>query len=153
MKKALAICFVAFYLLVATGMFVCIVHCAAESFLFGIITAHAEQKDSDHYAKSGSDHHDSTEKHNSSSEKKKDCTGEEDCSCCDQHGTYIIKENISPTFNLKVPQVLLTGYQPAYFNYTFLNKNIGLFDTWPESHAPPGKNNQPIYIKIRSLLI
>lgn len=130
MKKAAVLSITAFYLLLTTGMFVCMVHCAAES----IITRPAMQM-------SGSMHH-----------PEKSCAGKKDCDCCKKHGDFVIKENIKPATDLQYAQtaIMIHHFKIADF---FLNIPVLENTLWEESNAPPGTSGKAITIQNRSLLI
>lgn len=141
LKNAAIVSIAALYLLIATGMFVCIVHCAGDFLLDEAQIAHQDQDKIHEVEEKGT--HD---------EKEKDCTGDSDCSCCNQHGNYIVSENIKVNFDVKIPAVpeLLShsDYQiDIYYKY------VSLENPWPETHDPPGISGKDISIKFRSLLI
>lgn len=87
MKKAAILTIATFYLLLTTGMYVCILHCTAECFVQPKIAMH---DDSDK-AHEGEEH--------------KPCKNKDACDCCKKHGTYAIKENIKPEANLQSESV------------------------------------------------
>ena len=130
MKKAVVLSITAFYLLLTTGMFVCIVHCAAEG--LGTKPAMQMAKSTDHNGK--------------------DCAAKKDCDCCKKHGNYIIKENIKPATDIQYTQtaVLISHFEIAGFllhTTTFQNTS------WEESNSPPGRSGKAISIQNCSLLI
>lgn len=142
MKKA-AILIAAFYLLLITGGYACIVSCGSNH-LKELLTA---------YAAFDGDKHDGKEKHNKS-KTEKHCDGDEDCSCCKKHGNYTVKENIKPDNNfqaLEVPSIAVnSGFLLFSSNYSF----DPTVNQWPKSHAPPPPGiSSPIFIKLHSLLI
>jgi hypothetical protein len=132
MKRAAIIGMGAFYLLLTTGMFVCIVHCAA---------ANLFKKPSMSMANAGAD-----------KENKKHCADGKDCGCCKKHGEYTIKENIKPALDYQFSPVAVLA------NYTItpgdlLRKAIGNDFAWTERKAPPGKSGKEISIQFCSLQI
>ncbi|MEO7212011.1 MAG: hypothetical protein ABIX36_04375 [Mucilaginibacter sp.] len=136
MKKAAVLSIAAFYLLLTTGMFVCIVHCAGEYFLQPKMAMH----DDDH------EDHDVHE-HN----KKKHC-GDKDCGCCDKHDNYVIKENIPPVPDFQAPQIAIIA-QHQIFLSSLQDYPVVARLSWHESHAPPDPSGKSIVIKFRSILI
>jgi hypothetical protein len=130
MKKAAILSITAFYLLLTTGMFVCVVHCAAES----LVT-----KPDMHMAKS-MEHH------------GKDDACKKDSDCCKKHGNYIIKENIKPAIDVQYAQtaILIHHFEIAAF---LLNTPAFRNTSWEESNAPPGRSGKTISIQNCSLLI
>lgn len=136
MRKTAVFGLAAFYLLLTTGMFVCLVHCTAEKVL------------SHHQEMAGM-----AESHHHAEHSKKPCKGGKGCSCCDQHGTYVVKENIKPSVEpLQFQQTFLITFLPEYYhslNSTF-NTRVNL---WTDSHAPPGPSGKDYLIRIRTLLI
>lgn len=141
MKKA-AVCMAAFYLLLITGMYACIVSCGSghiKDFLA-----------SNFYS---SNHKIEQEVH-CAAESEKHCDGEEGCPCCEKHGKYTVKENIKPdsTFELlQIPALAVSYGHSISYNTFSVERTV---NTWPNSHAPPPPGiSPPIYIKILSLLI
>lgn len=125
MKKAAILSITAFYLLLTTGMFVCIVHCAAETI-----------------AAKPAMHMDGAMEHN--------C--KKDCDCCKKHGNYVIKENIKPATDIQYTQtaILIRHFEKAGF---LLNTIAFQNTSWEESNAPPGRSGKAISIQNCSLLI
>ncbi|MGY4386441.1 hypothetical protein ACVWYN_003496 [Pedobacter sp. UYP24] len=133
MKKAAVLSIAAFYLILTTGMFVCMLHCAGEYFLQPKLAMH----DEDHEVREHS--------------KKKDC-GDKDCRCCDKHDNYVIKENIPPVPDFQAPQIAVL-IQHYFFLSQFHYYPVITRLAWQESHAPPYLSGKSIVIKFRSLLI
>ena len=130
MKKAAILSMAAFYLLLTTGMFVCIVHCTAETFA---------AKPAMHMASHG---------HAS----KMHCNNSKNCDCCKKHGSYIIKENVKPYFEWQFSPA------PGLVNYSmprgFILPTPQISSTpWTNINAPPGTAGKDIFLKIHSLRI
>lgn len=142
MKKIGALLFASFYLMLTTGMFVCMLYCSGK-FLF--IPA---QHDHDH-GKSGlvASGHSKETGHSAHKEK--------DCKCCDQHGEYLIKENIKTggaDADLKASNTLLTCIWPSFLGLA-ISKTLIYTKKWPENTGPPIFLKEPLYISNRVLLI
>ncbi|MDP9048576.1 MAG: hypothetical protein M3N14_10590 [Bacteroidota bacterium] len=133
MKKAAILSMAAFYLLLTTGTFVCMMHCAAESLLDKTVMQMTHSSDMGH-------HH------------KKHCTGGSGCNCCKKHGSYVIKENIKPGCDFQYAQTTISTYHTAVPDYIFRAAVIHN-TSWTDSNAPPGKSGKTISIQICSLLI
>ena len=89
MKKFAALILASFYLLLTTGMFMCLVSCGSSQ-LMEVLASNVP-----------SESHCHNEKENHSQERGTEpCNGDESCSCCKQHGTFIVKENIKPDNHL-----------------------------------------------------
>jgi hypothetical protein len=134
MKKAAILSIAAFYLLLTTGMFVCMVHCAAESFFQPKMAMHnAGHDDCD------------TKQHKHGAKDK-------DCACCNKHGNYTIKENIKPALDFQAPQVAVIFHQ---FNYTSLKAQYPAVNRLVMQYgkAPPGVSGKSISIQLHSLQI
>lgn len=130
MKKAAVLSIAAFYLLLTTGMFVCLVHCAAENIIAApemVMTMPMNHHGMDCCKQS-----------------KKDCTK--------THGSFVVKENIKPATEvhftqtaLPVPHLQLTAFVVA-----------GPFTqvTLPQqTKAPPDRSGKAIIIQNHSFLI
>ncbi|MEJ6982455.1 hypothetical protein WG906_18460 [Pedobacter sp. P351] len=142
MKKA-AVCMAAFYLLLITGMYACIVSCGS---------GHIKEFLSSNVFKAK--HNETDIKANCIGESEKHCDGEEGCPCCEKHGNYTVKENIKPDSSLELLKIpaLAESYGHSISHTLFSIEPTS--NAWPNSHAPPPPGiSPPIYIKIQSLLI
>ncbi|MEZ2335060.1 hypothetical protein AB6735_05475 [Mucilaginibacter sp. RCC_168] len=134
MKRATVLSIAAFYLLLTTGMFVCLVHCTGQSLMGNQMAMQAMNHGS-------SPHH---HKHNSKND---------DCDCCKKHGNYVIKENIKPAgvdVQASLVAIVTRPFQliPAATQYLVLNSfKLSL------GKAPPGLSGKAIAIQQRSLQI
>jgi len=134
MKKNWAISFATFYLLLSTGLYVCILHCAGEN-LF-------KPKEREVYSKAGKSHED----------EKAPCSKDKDCKCCSKHGQYVISENVKTTSSLLFAEVAVLNVQNS-FNELFISQVEVNSVSWPKGNAPPGRQKIPLYISNRTLLI
>lgn len=147
MKRNAALFFAAFYLLIASGTYVCAVSCGSNSLIdfFRFTSSH------DHHDLSTDDPH-ANHTDRTGHTNKKDCGGDKDCACCKKHGNYIVKENVK-TADVQVPDCyysfLVINQAPVNNHYLFNNENTAR----PKNHAPPPGNKIPLFIKIRSILI
>jgi len=131
MKKAAIFSMAAFYLLLTTGMFVCIVHCAAESLVKKPVMAM---------------------EHNHDHQPKKHCNNGSGCDCCKQHGAYVVKENLKPGFDYQFsPTAVLIAF--AVPEGLFTTKQLLTNYCWADAKAPPGKSGKALSIQLRSLQI
>jgi len=129
MKRAAVFSMAAFYLLLTTGMFVCIVHCAAES----MVKKPAMAMEHSH-------------------QSKKQCSHGSDCGCCKQHGEYVVKENLKPGFDYQFsPTAVLIAF--AVPEGLFTTKQQLTNYCWADTKAPPGKSGKALSIQLRSLQI
>jgi hypothetical protein len=134
MKKAAVLSMAMFYLLLTTGMFVCIVHCAADTLTKPSVMVMSAGNNCGHEGMPA--HHKSS--------KTPDC--------CKQHGEYVIKENIKPNVDLQ-----LTG---AYAVLTLIPARIfstsgkeSFIPVWADSNAPPWLSGKSRAILFHSLQI
>ena len=135
MKKAAIFSITAFYLLLTTGMFVCVMHCAAEK-LF--------EKPGMQMQMAGS---------NGSTHQSKHCTYGDDCGCCKNHGSYAVRENLKPGYDLSFAQSVI-AVQPVQLPEFLLSSPVYISDhLWQDVNAPPGKSGKSLAIQYRSLLI
>ncbi|CAM4205526.1 MULTISPECIES: hypothetical protein [Pedobacter] len=140
MRKAYAISFAVFYLLLTTGMFVCIVHCAGEYLL-------EPQASNNHHNKAKS--HEEAKPH---THKEKPCSKEKDCECCDQHGQYAISENIQNSSSPFFTAFAILTYPTGFKDLFIFRKEKKSMD-WPKGNAPPGLLKTPLYISNCTFLI
>lgn len=134
MKKFAAISMASFYLMLTTGMFVCILHCSAG------------------YVLKPSKINSSQCSHSSRTHNGNACTQDKDCSCCKAHGEYVIKENLQPGGDVHFAATAIAIHFASLSLSANLPKTI-LATSWPKSNAPPGSLKEPRYISFRSILI
>jgi hypothetical protein len=128
-KKIYAFSLMAFYVLLTTGMFVCIVDCSVHH---TVATPTAKMDCSTmHCAKKQHGNND----------------------CCKKHGTYLVKENIKPGYDTKIS--LSTAYiqqaltlRPYLKAAVYVNYSFNL-----TGKAPPGRTGKFISIQYHSLQI
>ncbi|SHG63661.1 hypothetical protein [Pedobacter caeni] len=152
MKKIGALSFATFYLMLTTGLFVCMLHCSGQS-LFVPEKAHAAA------AKDTSAAHERTAQQKTASHQKtathpKSCAKDKDCNCCDEHGEYVIKENIKrgTLEELTVPSIVL-AVKPSFFPDLLISENLISAGKWCLDFSPPPNVKTPLYISNRVLLI
>ena len=132
MKKVSTLCLTAFYLLLTTGMFVCIVHCTIEH-LVGKINNNSSNK-------LANEHDDNK------------CKGDKDCDCCKKHDNFVIKENIKPGFSSQIAGNTTLIYPKINFDVILPITKTNVI-SWPDCHAPPEKSGKSISIELCSLQI
>jgi hypothetical protein len=128
MKKAAALCTMAFYLLLTTGMYVCTLHCT---------TAQIAVKPAMQMACAG----------------HKCCEKRKSADCPKKHGNFVIRENTKPGYQIRFSLPLLT-LQPILplFQIRSGAQLQGFQTAWTDNLAPP-KPGKAIVIQHRSLLI
>ncbi|HCN85110.1 MAG TPA: hypothetical protein DIT07_16055 [Sphingobacteriaceae bacterium] len=141
MKKIGALSIAAFYLLLTTGMYVCILHCAGDYFL------KSHEKEEHSYAAESDNH-----KSESNDHEEKSCGDNENCVCCNTHGQFAIKENTPPATNIHFTAIALL-VNTSEFTDLFISSREITSITWPKGNAPPIGLKEPLYISYRSLLI
>jgi len=130
MKKAAVLSITAFYLLLTTGMFVCLVHCAAEN-----VVAAPEMAMTMPMSHHGMD---------CCKQSKKDCTK--------THASFVVKENIKPATELQFTQTALPA--PRLQSGDFIVAAPFVQVTSPQqTKAPPDKSGKAIIIQNHSFLI
>jgi hypothetical protein len=134
MKRTAVLSIAAFYLLLTTGMYVCILHCTAEYFIHPKIAMHDDCDE----AHEGKEH--------------KPCKDKDSCDCCKKHGAYVIKENIKPAADFQYLQFAVTIDHPVIVNFIQVYPAATTL-VWTNSHAPPWKSGKDISIQFRSLQI
>ncbi|WP_295800573.1 hypothetical protein [Mucilaginibacter sp.] len=140
MRRLCVFSLTAFYLLLTTGTYSCLLHCTTE-FVFsklGIIVQSHETAEDD--------------AHKGDSDKDDEKCGD-DCSCCYHHGTYVVNENFSGSPEFQFSIVHLAILEPAPAQFAPIPTIIGNSIRWPGATGPPFVFSQPIYISNHSLLI
>jgi hypothetical protein len=128
MKRIAILSLTAFYLLLTTGMFVCTMHCSAES-LMTKVPMQMSSKKTDH------------------------CKNDKDCDCCKKHSSFVIKENLKPDFTIQFGQQPISTIPTQYLiNYRAI-ETITTATAQINGKAPPGKTGHFISILFCSLLI
>ncbi|QEM06111.1 hypothetical protein DIU31_022305 [Mucilaginibacter rubeus] len=128
-----------FYLLLSTGAYACLLHCATDYFYVQLA------KNGEAFV-SGNDHtHDEKE-------SDEDCK-KGDCNCCYHHGTYVVKENAKAHahFTFRPADVATAILQADTALYIPLHITSRI--SWPRPTGPPFLHSQPIYISNKALLI
>lgn len=131
MKKAAVLVMAAFYLLLTTGMFVCILHCSAERLGKTPVMAMAKMP--------GHEHH-------------KKCAHGDDCGCCKKHGEYVVKENIKPGVDYQFSLIAAIVAYPASPAF-FAPKPRLINYAWADVKGPPGRSGKSLSIQLHSLQI
>jgi hypothetical protein len=139
MKKSCALGLVAFYLLLTSGYYECVLHCTAE-YLFSDKSTVSLSKDSD------ADH-----KKDKATDDDQKCG--DDCTCCYHHGTYVVKENVYAFFNFQVSatHILLIPISTALLY--FIPKIVNSSTSWPRATGPPFISGTSIYLANQTFLI
>ncbi|MEO6852222.1 hypothetical protein [Mucilaginibacter sp. UYCu711] len=139
MKKICAFCLTAFYLLLASGGYECVLHCTAE-YLFTDKIEVFVSKDTDTNNKKGE-----------ATEDDDKCGA--DCTCCYHHGTYVVRENINAVvgFQLSAIHISLVPFvaDKVYFIPQIVNNSI----SWPRATGPPFISGTAIYLANQTFLI
>jgi len=130
MKKAAVLSITAFYLLLTTGMFVCLVHCAAENFVAAPEMAMPMPMNN----------------------HGMDCCKKAKNDCTKKHGSFIVKENLKPATEVQFSQTALPAPQLQFGEFIvaipFVQVTLPL-----QNKAPPDKSGRAIIIQNHSLLI
>ncbi len=140
MRKLCVFGLTAFYLLLTTGTYSCLLHCTTE-FVFsklGIIEQSNESAENDSHA--------------GDSDKEDEKCGD-DCSCCYHHGTYVVNENFSRSFDFQFSITHVDLIKPVSIQFSQIPTIVDNSVRWPNTTGPPFTLSQPIYISNRSLLI
>jgi hypothetical protein len=152
MRKIGAVSFAAFYLLLTTGVYVCLLHCTAERFLGTsvVMVDNDDDHDENHEitALLTQGHQNASAHHH----EKKPCKGG-DCDCCNKHGSYAIKENINVSTDFSLMAITVLVSVPNYYPDQLLTGFQIEADNWPYPNGPPLFYQLPHYIFNRSLLI
>lgn len=140
LRRTAAIFFVFYYLLLTTGIFVCVVHCIGEDIFKQKTCISSDDNDDDEI---------STVPHKS---HENPCKDGKDCSCCAHHDNFVVKENISPGFNLVAPNVAIITYYQLFRSLIFRNPEISKWSFY-ESNAPPQPSGKSIIFRLCTILI
>ncbi|HEY8927780.1 MAG TPA: hypothetical protein VIM55_01215 [Mucilaginibacter sp.] len=129
MKKAAVLTITAFYLLLTTGMFVCMVHCAAENLLIPSTPQMAMAMKDNH-----------------------DCCAKKDHNCAQKHGSYILKENLKSSVDVQFSQtaVIIPSFVIADITRPV---KAAQNTSWILNNSPPGKSGRDIAILNQTFLI
>jgi len=129
MKKAAVLTITAFYLLLTTGMFVCMVHCAAENLLSPSAPPMAMTMKGNH-----------------------DCCTKKEHNCAQKHGSYILKENLKSSIDLQFSQIAII-LRP--FVIADITRPVATAQntSWVLNNSPPGKSGRDIAILNQTFLI
>lgn len=139
MRNRAIIGIAAFYLLLSTGMFTCILGCGTQS-VVKLFTFVPSQK-----------HHNSDHQHDH--EGKKECKGTADCPCCKKHKNFRVKVNIKPDLQPEVPQVPLISYLQKIGSFQIDLETLSGFNEKPLRHPPPLQTSKGLFILYRTILI
>lgn len=134
MKKIGALSFAAFYLMLTTGLFVCLLHCSLSStFTWGEQEVHVDSKANDF---------------------AENLILDKDCDCCQHHGEYTVKENIktSATAGLKA-RYMLSASSQTVFSYLTKVESAEDIGKWRHHTSTPAFKKTPIYLSNRVLII
>jgi len=133
MKKAAVLSLTAFYLLLTTGMYVCLMHCSAEYLKAGSVTHMASMDASSH--------------------SQKTCTKDKNCDCCKNHGSYVVKENLKPASDFRFSKTELAITKTELPVLSLRAPDFSNTVTRTNDHAPPWKSGRIILTDICSLKI
>lgn len=140
-KKIGALSIATFYLLLTTGMYVCILHCAGDYFL------NSREKEEHSHVEESNSHESKSDDH-----KEQSCGDDENCLCCNTHGQYAIKENTHPAYKIHFAAVPMLANTSEFVDF-FNSKREVTSVTWPKGNAPPVCLKEPRYISYGSLRI
>jgi len=128
MKKAAVLSITTFYLLLTTGMFVCMIHCAAENAVAG------------------------PEMSMPMNNHGMDCCKKAKSDCTKKHGSFIVKENLKPATDVQFSQTALPATYLQFGEFIvaipFVQVTLPL-----QNKAPPDKSGRAIIIQNHSFLI
>src|SRR5438067_1480747 len=138
MKKIIALAFIAFYLLLTTGAYACLLHCTTGYFFAQLATV--GQVNHTHSSARKSQH-------------KDDNCKSDNCDCCYRHGTYVVKENFNPGFDFQFTIGQAAIILPVNTHFFCLPLVVTKSKNWPKATGPPFVASRRIYITNRTLLI
>lgn len=139
MTKICAFCVTAFYLILTSGQYECILHCTAD-YLFSEKTTVAKTKQPEADNKKDAD---------------EDSDGKcgADCTCCYHHGTYIVRENFNAFVDFQLSAIQIYLAPPSTDKVYFIPKIIKSSVDWPRATGPPFISGTSIYIANQTFLI
>ncbi|QEC78805.1 hypothetical protein [Mucilaginibacter ginsenosidivorax] len=138
MKKIGALVITAFYLLLTTGVYTCVLHCTT-----GYLVANLAPPKQAHHS-----HQDAGKDQDDDDDCKSD-----NCNCCYHHGTYVVKENFSPGFDFQFAIGQVAVMLPVNMHVFHVPQATAKSKNWPRATGPPFVASQPIYIYNKTLLI
>lgn len=139
MRNRTIIGIAAFYLLLSTGMFTCILGCGTQSVVRLFTFVPSQER---HHSDQQHDH-----------ESKKECKGTADCPCCKKHKNFRVKVNIKPDLQPEVPQVPLISYLPKVRSLHLEPEILGGYNENSIKHPPPLQTSKGLFILYRTILI
>jgi hypothetical protein len=149
MRKIGAISMAAFYLLLTTGVFACLLHCT-EMYLFQPKVAMESHHDEAREKHKGNSEHSEGDKE----AKDDDCGPGKNCDCCSKdHGLYLVKENLKDSFRLQLTTLTLSVVPAPYISLPERLLSARELHSWPHTTGPPQLNRPPLYLFNRTLLI
>ena len=141
MKRAAILSLTAFYLLLSTGMYVCLMHCTtADVVSLSSVKTHQQ---SGKMAMSDMP----------CCEKKAQKPVKKTSNGCDKHGSYLVKENLKPAAGFDLDPLVALLAQPST---TYSPTQILAIDPAkisPYGPSPPHPSGREYLIQIRTLLI
>jgi hypothetical protein len=131
MKRTAILTLTAFYLLLTSGMFVCAVHCSLAK-----LAVRPEMQMA------------------GTPSCSKPCCADKQHNCSKKHGSFTIKENVKPGYQIRFNLPLLT-LQPVPLAKDFNVRQIAVVRnaSWENPNAPPFDSGKALSIKFHSLLI
>ncbi|SDG12106.1 hypothetical protein SAMN05192573_102296 [Mucilaginibacter gossypii] len=134
MRKKCALFLTAFYLVLTTGLYACLAHCALEFIgtKLGLV-------------------HNVTDNSKNSDKDEEPC--DDYCKCCYHHGVYVVQENFSPDdiFHFVYSQPIILTKEIKLIPNTPTLRHIEV--KWPRATGPPNRLTAKLYISYRSILI
>lgn len=149
MRKIGAISMAAFYLLLTTGVFACLLHCTEMYLLQPKVAVESHHGETN-------DKHEGNSDHSKGSKKSKDddCGPGKDCDCCSKdHGLYLVKENLKDSLRLQLTTLTLNIVPAPYVSLPERQLSAKELRSWPHTTGPPQLNRPPLYLFNRTLLI
>ena len=140
MKNHAIVLMASFYLLLTTGMFVCMVNCSTKWLSSTLVEQAGE-----HQTKASTSHE--------PTEKSNHCTNKKDCSCCKKHGNYFVKESLKPNVEALSTSESFVAINKSYSIYYPLRNTVSNHTLNRDNAPPPGSSGPGITILYCSFLI